>query len=110
MIDRPETSEEDLFQIRPAAEPMDRPRPRVDLGAIREKLAQATGPEYWRSLEEVAETEEFQRFVEDEFPNRTPDWNSPGSRRTFLKLMGASIALAGVTACTKQPREAIVPY
>jgi MoCo/4Fe-4S cofactor protein with predicted Tat translocation signal len=111
MIDRPEMTEGDLFQIRPLAEPA--PillRPRVDLAAIREKLEQATGPEYWRSLEEVAETEEFRRFVEDEFPNRTPDWNNPGSRRTFLKLMGASLALAGVSACTKQPPEAIVPY
>ena len=102
---------DDLFQIRPAAEPApELVPPRVDLAAIRERLEQATGPEYWRSLEEVAETAEFQRFAEDEFPNRTPDWNNPGSRRTFLKLMGASLALAGVSACTKQPPEAIVPY
>src|SRR2546429_3765256 len=65
---------------------------------------------YWRSLEELAATDEFRAFVEDEFPNRTPDWNDPESRRRFLKLMGASIALAGASACTKQPREAIVPY
>ena len=32
------------------------------------------------------------------------------SRRQFLHLMGASLALAGVTGCTRQPREAIVPY
>ena len=31
-------------------------------------------------------------------------------RRGFLKLMGASIALAGATACTRQPDELIVPY
>jgi molybdopterin-containing oxidoreductase family iron-sulfur binding subunit len=100
----------DFVQIRPAAEPAPVPRPRIDLSAIREKLEHSKGPEFWRSLEEVAETEEFRRFVEDEFPNRTPDWNNPGSRRTFLRLMGASLALAGVTACTKQPPEAIVPY
>ena len=34
----------------------------------------------------------------------------PVARRTFLKLMGASLALAGVTACTRQPAEKIVPY
>ena len=34
----------------------------------------------------------------------------PATRRSFLKLMGASLALAGVTACTTQPEEAIVPY
>jgi MoCo/4Fe-4S cofactor protein with predicted Tat translocation signal len=67
-------------------------------------------PVYWRSLDELASTNEFRAFVEDEFPNRTPDWNDPGSRRRFLRLMGASIALAGATACTRQPKETIVPY
>ena len=67
-------------------------------------------PQYWRSLEELAQTAEFRAFVEDEFPNRTPDWNDAGSRRRFLTLMGASIALAGVSACTVQPKEMIVPY
>ena len=66
--------------------------------------------EYWRSLEELAQTEEFRAFVEDEFPNRTLDWNDPSSRRRFLTLMGASIALAGASACTVQPKELIVPY
>jgi MoCo/4Fe-4S cofactor protein with predicted Tat translocation signal len=65
---------------------------------------------YWRSLEELASTAEFRAFVEDEFPNRTPDWNDPSSRRRFLTLMGASVALAGASACTVQPKEVIVPY
>jgi MoCo/4Fe-4S cofactor protein with predicted Tat translocation signal len=65
---------------------------------------------YWRSLEEIASTAEFRAFVEDEFPNRTPDWNNPASRRRFLTLMGASVALAGASGCTVQPREMIVPY
>jgi molybdopterin-containing oxidoreductase family iron-sulfur binding subunit len=65
---------------------------------------------YWRSLEELASTAEFRAFVEDEFPNRTPDWNDPASRRRFLTLMGASVALAGASACTVQPKEVIVPY
>src|SRR5579864_8900339 len=67
-------------------------------------------PRYWRSFDELAATEEFRAFVEDEFPNRAPDWNDPASRRRFLRLMGASIALAGASACTKQPKELIVPY
>jgi molybdopterin-containing oxidoreductase family iron-sulfur binding subunit len=67
-------------------------------------------PLYWRSLEELGSTDEFRAFVEDEFPNRTPDWNDPASRRKFLRLMGASVALAGASACTKQPKELIVPY
>ncbi len=67
-------------------------------------------PRYWRSFEELANTKEFQAFVEDEFPNRTPDWNDAASRRKFLTLMGASVALAGASACTVQPLESIVPY
>jgi len=66
--------------------------------------------EYWRSLEERAQTAEFREFLEDEFPNRTPDWDNPASRRRFLTLMGASIALAGASSCTVQPKEIIVPY
>jgi MoCo/4Fe-4S cofactor protein with predicted Tat translocation signal len=62
-------------------------------------------PRYWRSFEELAQTPEFRAFVEDEFPNRTPDWNDPSSRRRFLTLMGASVALAGASACTVQPKE-----
>jgi len=65
---------------------------------------------YWRSLEQLAATEEFRAFVEDEFPNRTPDWNDPESRRAFLGVMGASILLVGASACTRQPKELIVPY
>src|SRR5438552_11504949 len=68
------------------------------------------GPRYWRSFEELASTSEFRAFVADEFPNRQPDWNDPQSRRRFLRLMAASIALAGASACTKQPKEVIVPY
>ncbi|HTS74899.1 MAG TPA: TAT-variant-translocated molybdopterin oxidoreductase [Bryobacteraceae bacterium] len=64
----------------------------------------------WRSMDELAETEEFRKFVEDEFPNRTPDWNDESSRRKFLTLMGASIAMAGASACTVMPAREIIPY
>jgi len=82
----------------------------IDLAAVRERLAGQRGPRYWRSLEELAETPEFQAFLEREFPNGAPEVLDPGSRRTFLKLMGASLALAGVSGCTSQPGEKIVPY
>src|SRR5271170_4656693 len=85
-------------------------KPALDLDKIRARLESARGPLYWKSLEELAGTAEFQAFAEDEFADRTPDWNNPANRRNFLKLMGASLALAGATACTKQPAEAIVPY
>jgi MoCo/4Fe-4S cofactor protein with predicted Tat translocation signal len=82
----------------------------LDLSAIRARLAAKQGPTYWRSLEELAETPEFTEFLHREFPAHASEWSDPSGRRQFLKLMGASIALAGATACTRQPEELIVPY
>jgi len=82
----------------------------LDIKAIRERLEKAGGPQYWRSLESVAETPEFQEFLHREFPANASEWTDPVGRRSFLKLMGASAALAGVSACTVQPTELIVPY
>ena len=65
---------------------------------------------YWRSLGELADTLEFREYLHREFPEQASEWNDPKGRRQFLKLMSASLALAGVGACTKQPAEEIVPY
>src|SRR6185436_8213682 len=64
---------------------------------------------YWRSLEELADTPLFREFVEREFPQQAEEWHDPIERRTFIKLMGASLALAGLTGCVFQPPEKIVP-
>ncbi|MGE4068864.1 MAG: TAT-variant-translocated molybdopterin oxidoreductase [Vicinamibacterales bacterium] len=80
------------------------------MSAIRARLKGADGKQYWRSLEAVAETPEFQSFLHREFPSNASEWLDPVGRRSFLKLMGASLALAGVSACTVQPTELIVPY
>src|SRR2546430_7611412 len=42
--------------------------------------------------------------------NHPSEWPEDLSRRDFIRLMGASLALAGFGACTKQPLEKIVPY
>ncbi len=65
---------------------------------------------YWRSLEELIDAPEFRELVEREFPQQAEEWNDPLERRTFLKLMGASLALAGLSGCVYQPPEKIVPY
>ncbi|MEN3336671.1 MAG: hypothetical protein V7647_347 [Acidobacteriota bacterium] len=65
---------------------------------------------YWRSLGELADTPQFREYLHREFPEQASEWNDPKGRREFLKLMSASLALAGVGACTKQPPEQIVPY
>jgi MoCo/4Fe-4S cofactor protein with predicted Tat translocation signal len=82
----------------------------MDFAAIRSRLAGAEGRLYWRSLSELGDTPEFREYLHREFPEQASEWNDPKGRREFLKLMSASLALAGVGACTKQPLEPIVPY
>ena len=84
--------------------------PSLDLAAIRSRLSAKRGPDYWRSLEEIADTEEFQEFLHREFPSQAAQLLEPVDRRRFLRLMGASLALAGIGACTRQPDETILPY
>jgi len=83
---------------------------RNDIERLRTRLEATRGREYWRSLEALAETSEFKEFLHREFPQNASEWLDPVGRRGFLKLMGASLALAGVSACTRQPNEEIVPY
>src|ERR1041385_4714890 len=64
----------------------------------------------WRSLEELAGTPGFEKQLHREFPRGAFEWTNEMQRRDFLRLMGASVALAGLGACTKQPIEKIVPY
>lgn len=65
----------------------------------------------WRTLDELAESEQFEEVVANEFPRYAPsEWEDGPSRRSFLQLAGASVGLAGLTACTRQPREKIIPY
>jgi len=82
----------------------------MTLAAVRRELKAQKGKRYWRSVDELAETAEFQAAVEREFPSAAQEWVDPVSRRGFMKLMGASMALAGLAGCTKQPDEPIYPY
>jgi molybdopterin-containing oxidoreductase family iron-sulfur binding subunit len=66
-------------------------------------------PTYWRSLEQLADTPAFRRLVEEEFPGHADALLHSPSRRGFLKLMGASLAMAGLTGC-RWPREEIRPF
>src|SRR6202046_2868001 len=82
----------------------------LTLDAARAKLAGQTGKTDWRSVDELADTPAFREMVEREFPAQAAEWIDPVSRRGFLKVMSASLALAGLSGCTKQPDEAIYPY
>ena len=82
----------------------------VDLQGVR-RLSEGRGPSrYWKSLDELAGTPAFLEFLHREFPEQASTFEDPVGRREFLTLMGASFALAGLTACTKQPEEKILPY
>jgi MoCo/4Fe-4S cofactor protein with predicted Tat translocation signal len=83
---------------------------RLDLEEVRERLRTKKGPEYWRSLDELAETPEFEEMLHREFPRFASEWPGGVSRRGFLQLASASLALAGLTGCTRQPLEKIIPY
>jgi len=81
-----------------------------DVETLRRKLAQAKGPRYWRTLEEFANEKAFGELLQREFPRGASEWVDTVSRRNFLKLSAASMALAGLVGCTKQPLEQILPY
>jgi MoCo/4Fe-4S cofactor protein with predicted Tat translocation signal len=82
----------------------------MTLAEVRQQLKGVKGKRFWRSVDELADTPEFQAAVEREFPSSAQEWVDPVSRRGFLKVMGASMALAGLAGCTKQPEETIYPY
>src|ERR1700761_1495308 len=82
----------------------------LTLQAARAKLAGQTGKKYWRSVDELADTPAFREMVQREFPSQAAEWLDSTSRGGFLKVMGASLALAGLSGCTKQPDELIYPY
>jgi MoCo/4Fe-4S cofactor protein with predicted Tat translocation signal len=86
---------------------------KLDLDSLRAQINEANdkaGPEYWRSLEELAGSPAFQEALHREFPKGASEWVDSVSRRGFLKVMGASMALAGMTGCVRLPLEPIVPY
>jgi molybdopterin-containing oxidoreductase family iron-sulfur binding subunit len=84
----------------------------LDLASIRARLSTRRGEQYWRGLDELAETEAFQELLRREFPQQASLGLDAVSRREFLKVMGASLALAGLSACGSPAptNEKIVPY
>jgi MoCo/4Fe-4S cofactor protein with predicted Tat translocation signal len=83
----------------------------IDISSIRAHLEKDGSSRFWRSMDQLAETEEYKEFSQHEFPRDPIKDPSYGlSRRNLLKLMAASAGLAGLTACTKLPIEHIAPY
>ncbi|MBC8647277.1 MAG: TAT-variant-translocated molybdopterin oxidoreductase, partial [Thermoanaerobaculia bacterium] len=95
-----------LVEDRPPRDPA-APAEELDLESLRALPQEGGGKRYWRSLEELSRSEGFESFLRREFPVSLTEGYD---RRDFLRLMAASLALAGLTACTRQPTEKIVPY
>jgi MoCo/4Fe-4S cofactor protein with predicted Tat translocation signal len=75
------------------------------------------GKTFWRSVNELANTPEYQEIAQREFPEGASELPAGGEgggtsqgRRTFLKVMGASAALAGLATCRRWPEDHIAPY
>src|ERR1700743_1626339 len=85
---------------------------KMTLAEVHAKLDGKTGRRFWKNLDELAETPAFHELMKEEFPRQAGagEWVDAVSRRGFLKVMGASLALAGLAGCTKQPDEPIFPY
>src|SRR6516165_9478585 len=83
---------------------------RLDLADLREKLREKSGKQYWRTLEELADDPHFTDLLHREFPRHASEWDDAVDRRNFLKLMGASLALAGLAGCGLPDQTHIVPY
>ena len=84
----------------------------INIAEIRERLANSQGETYWRSLDALADTDEFRSFMYKEFPREAAPLENSLDRRDFMKLLGASMALAGLTSCVRpvKPHEKIMPY
>jgi MoCo/4Fe-4S cofactor protein with predicted Tat translocation signal len=82
----------------------------LDLATVRAKLQSSSGKQYWRTLEELSGDPNFEALLHREFPRQASEWDESVDRRDFLKLMAASLALAGISGCGRSPEEHIVPY
>jgi MoCo/4Fe-4S cofactor protein with predicted Tat translocation signal len=83
---------------------------RLDLADVRERLGTKSGKTYWRTLEELAEDPHFEELLHREFPLHASEWDNAVDRRNFLKLMSASLALAGLAGCGRPATDHVVPY
>ena len=83
---------------------------KTNFATLKNRILSQGGKNYWRSVEEFVDAPEFAEFVSQEYPQHAEEWKDSFSRRNFVKIMGASLALAGLSGCVIQPAEKIVPY
>jgi len=104
-----EAHEQDSHQDEQSGDLTVREHP-LDLAAVRAKLQSKSGPQYWRTIEELAGDPHFEDLLHREFPRQASEWDESVDRRDFLKLMAASLAFAGLAGCKSNEQTQIVPY
>lgn len=86
---------------------------KLNITEIRNRLNSSDEKQQWRSLDELADTKEYQEFLNNEYPHGAANFDEEDSglsRRDFMKLMGAAFMMASLPGCSPQPLEKIVPY
>src|SRR2546423_820345 len=76
---------------------------------FRARIGDKRDREFYRSLDELSRSEAFDEVLANEFPRQALPLQRGVDRRDFMKLMSASMALAGLAACNR-PEQKIVPY
>src|ERR1043165_5376555 len=82
---------------------------KLTFDTFRARIGDTRQREYWRSLDELSRSEAFDEVLASEFPQQALPLQRGVDRRDFMKLMSASMALAGLAACNR-PEQKIVPY
>src|ERR1700740_3542616 len=72
----------------------------LDLAAVRAKLREKSGKQYWRTLEEFSGDPHFEDLLHREFPRQASEWDDTVDRRDFLKVMAASLDFVRLSGCT----------
>ena len=67
-----------------------------------------SGRKLWRSLEEYQQSDAFGEMLKAEFPSIFDLWTV--DRREVLRVMGASLALAGMSGCKPARSDDVVPF
>jgi molybdopterin-containing oxidoreductase family iron-sulfur binding subunit len=80
----------------------------TDIAELRRRL-QAGGRRYWSGLDDIAVDAELDRLLGDEFPSFRQAAIG-GDRRDFLRIMAASLLLAGAAGCSPERSEDALPY
>lgn len=78
--------------------------------SIRSQREEAKARKFWKEVETLAEAEPYRRFLKNAFRRDGEEARGGISRRDLFRLLGASAAVAGLSACTKLPIEKIYPY